>query len=181
MQIMAQEMEAPLCSFPSLTFRCCFVRHVKIKVCFNHLGDVSVSMVWSAFCSAPDPQRSSFWKFVRNLGNCFQVKGNVTHPTGTSRVVGGQVRQFQNSASALMTLFQGLLDIELPSAGKLLGQTCNSAWLCTSVLAPKCWTAGFTVLEETGSFSSQWFIISQGYHKIPSARLAAHPKLSYRA
>lgn len=68
-------------------------------------------------------KRSSFGKFVRTLGNCFQRKGDVAHPAGTSS---GQVRQFQNSSSALMSLFQGFLDIVLPSAGKLLGHTCNS-------------------------------------------------------
>lgn len=97
---------------------------MKIKVCFSHLGDVSVSVVWSDFCSAPNPQRSGFGKFVRSLGSCFQVKGGMACPTGTSS---GQVRQFQSSSSALMSLFQGLLGIALPSAGKLLGQTCNSA------------------------------------------------------
>lgn len=97
---------------------------MKIKVCFNHLGDISISVVWSASCGAPNPQRSSFGKSVRNLGNCFQMKGGVAHLTGTSS---GQVRQFQSSSSAVMSLFQGLLDIALPSAGKLLGQSCSSA------------------------------------------------------
>lgn len=49
------------------------------------------------------------------------MKGDVVRPTGN-----GQVRQFHNSSSALMSLFQGLLDIALSSAGKLLGQTSDS-------------------------------------------------------
>lgn len=68
-------------------------------------------------CSVLQTLRGAVLGSLLGIQETFQLEGDVARPTGTSS---GQVRQFQNSSRALVSLFQGHLDIVLPSDGKLL-------------------------------------------------------------
>lgn len=52
--------------FPFLNIQVLLCQMCENKVCFNHLGDASVSVVWLALCSAPNQEQLG--NFVRNLG-----------------------------------------------------------------------------------------------------------------
>lgn len=75
-------------------------------------------------CSVLQILRGAVLGSFLGIWETFQMKGDVARPTGTRS---GQVGQFQSSSCALVSLLQGLLAIVLPSAGKLLRQTCNRA------------------------------------------------------